>query len=138
MPPGDPAPQYVDKIHISHDSGRQDLNLRLPGPKPGALARLSYAPFDAELYHESLPSPNPAAARRISTSTPHAPPCTMPPTLIRSSFMSCRPITRLLSWSLLYALTCTPLLAQESPPARGPRGGGGNTSEPTSHPAEPR
>ncbi len=25
-------------------SGRQDSNLRLPGPKPGALAKLSYAP----------------------------------------------------------------------------------------------
>ena len=28
-------------------SGRQDLNLRPPGPKPGALARLSYAPYSA-------------------------------------------------------------------------------------------
>ena len=27
-------------------SGRQDLNLRPPGPKPGALAKLSYAPID--------------------------------------------------------------------------------------------
>src|SRR5262249_19623387 len=27
-----------------YDSGRQDLNLRLRGPKPRALARLSYAP----------------------------------------------------------------------------------------------
>lgn len=26
------------------ESGRQDSNLRRPGPKPGALARLSYAP----------------------------------------------------------------------------------------------
>ena len=26
------------------ESGRQDLNLRPPGPKPGALAKLSYAP----------------------------------------------------------------------------------------------
>ncbi len=25
-------------------SGRQDSNLRPPGPKPGALAKLSYAP----------------------------------------------------------------------------------------------
>src|SRR5688572_17334668 len=27
-------------------SGRQDSNLRPPGPKPGALAKLSYAPGD--------------------------------------------------------------------------------------------
>ncbi len=30
-------------------SGRQDSNLRLPGPKPGALAKLSYAPEKSEL-----------------------------------------------------------------------------------------
>jgi hypothetical protein len=27
-------------------SGRKDLNLRPPGPEPGALARLRYAPTD--------------------------------------------------------------------------------------------
>ncbi len=27
-------------------SGRHDLNVRLPAPKAGALAKLSYAPFD--------------------------------------------------------------------------------------------
>ena len=36
-------------------SGRQDSNLRPPGPKPGALARLCYAPkivgFIAVNYH---------------------------------------------------------------------------------------
>ena|GEM_PF-4056266 len=40
-------------------SGRQDLNLRRPGPKPGALARLSYAPFKLQeelLYHARLSS----------------------------------------------------------------------------------
>ena len=31
-------------------SGRKDLNLRPPGPEPGALARLRYAPTD-ELRH---------------------------------------------------------------------------------------
>jgi hypothetical protein len=29
---------------VRRKSGRQDLNLRPPGPKPGALAKLSYAP----------------------------------------------------------------------------------------------
>src|SRR5262245_17956458 len=29
---------------LRRESGRQDLNLRLPAPKAGALARLSYAP----------------------------------------------------------------------------------------------
>jgi hypothetical protein len=38
--------------HYQHESngekwsGRKDLNLRPPGPEPGALARLRYAPTD--------------------------------------------------------------------------------------------
>src|SRR6185369_14485588 len=31
-------------LHHRSPSGRQDLNLRPPGPKPGALAKLSYIP----------------------------------------------------------------------------------------------
>src|SRR5271165_1057603 len=31
-------------------SGRKDLNLRPPGPEPGALARLRYAPTNHGLY----------------------------------------------------------------------------------------
>jgi hypothetical protein len=34
-------------------SGRKDLNLRPPGPEPGALARLRYAPT-MELAGENL------------------------------------------------------------------------------------
>ena len=32
-------------------SGRKDLNLRPPGPEPGALARLRYAPTVRHVYH---------------------------------------------------------------------------------------
>ncbi len=44
------SPDLLLYIHLLYfglrpKSGRQDLNLRLPGPKPGALARLSYAPI---------------------------------------------------------------------------------------------
>ena len=35
-------------------SGRMDLNHRPPGPEPGALARLRYAPTDT-LRRDSLP-----------------------------------------------------------------------------------
>src|SRR5258708_23894115 len=34
------------KLLIRKWSGRKDLNLRPPGPEPGALARLRYAPND--------------------------------------------------------------------------------------------
>jgi hypothetical protein len=34
------------------ESGRQDSNLRLRGPKPRALAKLSYAPENPVLYYE--------------------------------------------------------------------------------------
>ncbi len=38
-------PQPTTGFDVENQSGRQDLNLRLPGPKPGALAKLSYAPW---------------------------------------------------------------------------------------------
>jgi hypothetical protein len=38
------AAQNVDVESPAHKSGRQDLNLRPRGPKPRALAKLSYAP----------------------------------------------------------------------------------------------
>jgi hypothetical protein len=37
-------------------SGRKDLNLRPPGPEPGALARLRYAPNDTTLKIHSTPN----------------------------------------------------------------------------------
>ena len=52
---GVPAPEGVTVVRFpmrniiaKHraESGREDLNLRPPGPKPGALARLRYAPMD--------------------------------------------------------------------------------------------
>ena len=36
-----------NNVEIEKWSGRKDLNLRPPGPEPGALARLRYAPTDA-------------------------------------------------------------------------------------------
>jgi hypothetical protein len=38
-------PQPTTGFVLTKQSGRQDSNLRLRGPKPRALARLSYAPF---------------------------------------------------------------------------------------------
>jgi hypothetical protein len=35
-------------------SGRKDLNLRPPGPEPGALARLRYAPTEPARPHRGL------------------------------------------------------------------------------------
>src|ERR1700736_1003925 len=35
-------------------SGRKDLNLRPPGPEPGALARLRYAPTEPARPHQRL------------------------------------------------------------------------------------
>jgi hypothetical protein len=35
---------YERKLIEKEWSGRKDLNLRPPGPEPGALARLRYAP----------------------------------------------------------------------------------------------
>src|SRR6476659_3520149 len=40
-----PAASCCDEP-LTIKSGRQDLNLQLPAPKAGALARLSYAPGD--------------------------------------------------------------------------------------------
>ena len=43
------------KLLILKDwSGRKDLNLRPPGPEPGALARLRYAPNLLMILHKSL------------------------------------------------------------------------------------
>lgn len=42
----------ICEIYFTFQSGRQDSNLRPPGPKPGAMTGLRYAPknfyFDAE------------------------------------------------------------------------------------------
>ncbi len=43
-----PFPAGYLKLRYSKDlekSGRHDLNVRLPAPKAGALAKLSYAPI---------------------------------------------------------------------------------------------
>src|ERR1700693_573274 len=37
---------YRHEITVEKWSGRKDLNLRPPGPEPGALARLRYAPTE--------------------------------------------------------------------------------------------
>ena len=39
-------------VRTLQKSGREDLNLRLPAPKAGALARLSYAPFNNLIVKE--------------------------------------------------------------------------------------
>lgn len=39
-----PLISYSTALFADGESGRQDLNLRLLGPKPSALARLSYTP----------------------------------------------------------------------------------------------
>jgi hypothetical protein len=44
-------------------SGRKDLNLRPPGPEPGALARLRYAPT-IELTHQGVYARMPRLATR--------------------------------------------------------------------------
>ena len=38
---------------ISYKSGWQDSNLRPPGPKPGALAKLSHTPVDSQMLHHT-------------------------------------------------------------------------------------
>ncbi len=58
-------------------SGREDLNLRPPGPEPGALARLRYAPTTALGHTQKQPEWNPKnnIARR---SKPRSTPAGMP------------------------------------------------------------
>ena len=42
---------YTFIYNINRQSEWQDLNLRLPGPKPGALAKLSYIPKQHRIFY---------------------------------------------------------------------------------------
>src|ERR1700675_1603313 len=44
-------------------SGRKDLNLRPPGPEPGALARLRYAPTVKQYAGKKTPAETPRIAQ---------------------------------------------------------------------------
>src|SRR5438093_980890 len=48
-------------------SGREDLNLRPPGPEPGALTGLRYAPKKSLMRPEGLEPATPTLARLCST-----------------------------------------------------------------------
>ena len=57
----------TDNVHEeSHQSGRQDLNLRLRAPKARALAKLSYAPVYC--HGHAVTSHQPAIGGRFRTS----------------------------------------------------------------------
>ena len=60
------------------ESGRKDSNLRLPGPKPGALTRLSYAPSQGlcgpvEVYPKSAENQSGAGFLALPTTSPRVP-----------------------------------------------------------------
>src|SRR5882672_7955527 len=42
--PRQPPPTFINLDNLLQISGREDLNLRPPGPEPGALTGLRYAP----------------------------------------------------------------------------------------------
>src|SRR6058998_710735 len=57
-----PEPMGILSFPEKRISGRQDSNLRPPGPKPGALAKLSYAPR-VRRHDTRWPADCPQAAR---------------------------------------------------------------------------
>ena len=61
------------------ESGRKDSNLRLPGPKPGALTRLSYAPSPGperparKVYPKSTGNQSAVGFQALPTPSPRVP-----------------------------------------------------------------